>query len=72
MDAQGFEHLRIVCLRYRHNTRLRKLNTPSLAFPASPLIDDPAPGEEVFLAPGISAVFREAERLLARGDAINR
>ncbi|MGW1947565.1 RNaseH domain-containing protein [Streptomyces sp. NPDC001940] len=72
VNAQGFEHLRIVCLWYRHNTRLRMLNALSLAFPNSPLIDDPAPGEEVFLAPGISAVFRKAERLLAHGDANNR
>ncbi|MGW7337616.1 RNaseH domain-containing protein [Streptomyces sp. NPDC054808] len=72
VKAQGFEHLRIVCLWYRWNTRLRMINALSLAFPDGPPIGDPSPGEEVFLAPGISVVFRQAERFLSHGDAINR
>ncbi|MFG2698022.1 RNaseH domain-containing protein [Kitasatospora sp. NPDC048407] len=72
VNAQGFEHLRIVCLWYRHSTRLRMVNALSLAFPDSPAIGDPQPGEEITLAPGISAVFRKAERFLAHGDDIDR
>lgn len=72
VKAQGFEHLRIVCLWYRHNTRLRMINALSLAFPDSAPIGDPQPGEEVFLASGVSVVFRKAERFLSHGDDVNR
>ncbi|MFJ2034146.1 RNaseH domain-containing protein [Streptosporangium sp. NPDC087985] len=72
VNAQGFDHLRIVCLWYRHSTRLRMINALSLAFPDSPSIGDPQSGEEVLLVPGISVVFRKAERFLSHGDDINR
>ncbi|MFF1651114.1 hypothetical protein [Streptomyces sp. NPDC058240] len=48
------------------------INALSLAFPDSRPIGDPEPGEEVFLTPGISVVFRKAERFLSHGDDINR
>ncbi|WP_219519383.1 pPIWI_RE module domain-containing protein [Nonomuraea ceibae] len=72
VNAQGFDHLRIVCLWYRHSTRLRMINALALAFPDSPPIGDPESGEKVLLTPGISVVFRKAERFLAHGDDINR
>ncbi|MGW1277098.1 RNaseH domain-containing protein [Streptomyces tsukubensis] len=72
VNAQGFEQLRIVCLWYRHSTRLRMINALSLAFPGGAPIGDPKPGEEVFLTPSISVIFRKAERFLSHGDDINR
>ncbi|WP_329025681.1 RNaseH domain-containing protein [Streptomyces sp. NBC_00690] len=72
VNAQGFEQLRIVCLWYRHSTRLRMINALSLAFPDGTPIGDPEPGKEVFLTPSISVIFRKAERFLSHGDDINR
>ncbi|WP_443048030.1 RNaseH domain-containing protein [Streptomyces sp. NBC_00252] len=72
VHAQGFEQLRIVCLWYRHKTRLRMINALSLAFPDSTPIGDPEDGDEVFLTPTISVIFRKAERFLSHGDEINR
>lgn len=48
------------------------INALSLAFPDSPPIGDPEPGKDVFLAPGVSVVFRKAERFLSHGDDVNR
>ncbi|AJE81753.1 hypothetical protein SLNWT_1377 [Streptomyces albus] len=71
--AQGFEQLRIVCLWYRHSTRLRMINALSIAFPESKgLTADPQQGDEIHLAEGIHVVFCNAERLLSHGADIDR
>ncbi|MEU1287693.1 RNaseH domain-containing protein [Kitasatospora sp. NPDC005856] len=71
VEDQGFARLRIVCLWYRDETRLRMIS--ALAHSHGQDVDmDPKDGDTVALADGIEAVFVRANKLLAHGPDDSR
>ncbi|ONI91721.1 hypothetical protein ALI22I_07580 [Saccharothrix sp. ALI-22-I] len=73
VETAGFTKLRIVCLWYRDETRLRMLDTFCKAFDLDPQGLDPHDGTEFSLhGDRITAVFHQAEDFLKPGPAGNR
>lgn len=73
VETAGFTHLRIVCLWYRDETRLRMLDTFCKTFDLDPQGLDPHDGAEFSLHEDhITAVFHHAEGFLKPGPADNR
>jgi hypothetical protein len=72
-EAEGFKKLRIACLWYRDETRLRMLDTFCKSFGLAPGGLDPRDGEEVSLhGEQITAVFHYAVGFLKPGPSANR
>lgn len=71
IEEQGFTRLRIVCLWYRDETRLRMISALTHAYGGDVDID-PADGDVVPVADGIEAVFVRAHKLLAHGTDDSR
>ncbi|WP_309114763.1 RNaseH domain-containing protein [Saccharothrix sp.] len=73
VESAGFTSLRILCLWYRDETRLRMLDTLRKTFDLDPQALDPHDGEELRLhGEQITAVFHHAENFLKPGTAGNR
>jgi hypothetical protein len=73
VEAEGFKKLRIACLWYRDETRLRMLDTFRKSFGLAPGGLDPRDGEEFSLyGEQITAVFRYATGFLKPGPSANR
>ncbi|MFJ8770380.1 RNaseH domain-containing protein [Streptomyces clavifer] len=73
VDAAGLKKIRIVCLWYRDETRLRMIRMLCRVFDLDPEGLDPQDGEEVDLYQGrLSAVFRPAPDFLRHGPAAER
>jgi RNaseH domain of pPIWI_RE/pPIWI_RE module N-terminal domain len=73
VEAEGFKKLRIACLWYRDDTRLRMLDTFCKTFGLAPEGVDPRDGEEVSLhGEQITAVFHCADRFLKPGPSGDR
>lgn len=73
VDAAGLKKLRIVCLWYRDETRLRMLRMLCRVFNLAPEGLDPKDGEELDLHEGrLTAVFRLAPDFLRHGPATSR
>ncbi|GII89729.1 hypothetical protein Ssi03_77190 [Sphaerisporangium siamense] len=70
--AAGYERLRLLCLYYRHETRLRMINCLAKAYSLAPGWLDPPEGQEVLLTPHVSVLFRNAEDFLAHGPVNGR
>ena len=73
VEAEGFKKLRIACLWYRDETRLRMLDTFCKTFGLAPEGLDPRDGEEFSLhGEQITAVFHYAAGFLKPGPSGNR
>lgn len=73
VKAAGFEKLRLVCLWYRDETRLRMLDTFCKTFDLPPDGLDPREGEELSLhSDQITAVFHRVPDFLIPGPAGSR
>ncbi|WP_161849174.1 RNaseH domain-containing protein [Frankia sp. ACN1ag] len=73
VKAAGFDTLRIACLWYRDETRLRMLDTLRRVFALDHVALDPQDDQELELHPGtISAVFQQAGEFLRPGRAAGR
>lgn len=73
VEAEGFKKLRIACLWYRDETRLRMLDTFRKTFGLAPGGLDPRDGEEFSLhGEQITAVFHYAAGFLMPGPSGNR
>ena len=73
VEAEGFKKLRIACLWYRDETRLRMLDTFRKTFGLAPRGLDPRDGEEFSLhGEQITAVFHYAAGFLMPGTSGNR
>ena len=73
VEAAGFKKLRIACLWYRDETRLRMLDTFCKTFVLAPEGLDPRDGEELSLhGEQITAVFHYAVGFLKPGPSGNR
>ncbi|GHH96233.1 hypothetical protein GCM10017779_66900 [Streptomyces capillispiralis] len=72
IETAGYRTLRILCLWYRDETRMRMIHGLAHPYGLDPDELDPIDGESVPLAPGIEAVFCNAEELLAHGPATQR
>lgn len=73
VETAGYRKLRIVCLWYRDDTRLRMLDTFCKTFELDPQGLDPHDGAEFALySDRITAVFHHAEDFLKPGPAGNR
>ncbi len=69
----GFDRLRIACLWYRDETRLRMLDTLRRTFGLDPAGLDPRDGQELNLHAGtITAVFHQAADFLTPGHPAGR
>lgn len=67
IEAAGAKRLRLLCLWYRQETRLRLINCLARAYSLDPATLDPPRGEEVFLTTNVSVVFHDAEAFLQHG-----
>jgi hypothetical protein len=73
VGAAGFRKLRVACLWYRDETRLRMLDTFCKTFGLAPEGLDPRDGEELSLhGERITAVFHHAAGFLEPGSSGNR
>ncbi|WP_187280842.1 RNaseH domain-containing protein [Microbispora sp. CSR-4] len=73
IEAAGFKKLRIACLWYRDETRLRMLDTFCKTYGLDPAGLDPKNGEEISLHGGqITAVFHKAFDFLKPGHPEGR
>jgi RNaseH domain of pPIWI_RE/pPIWI_RE module N-terminal domain len=73
VEAEGFKKLRIACLWYRDETRLRMLDTFCKTFGLAPGGLDPRDGEEFSLhGEQVTAVFHYAAGFLTPGPSGNR
>ncbi|GLF95259.1 RNaseH domain-containing protein [Streptomyces yaizuensis] len=73
IENAGYKSLRIVCLWYRDQTRMRMLHGLAHSFGHDPNRLNPKhPNDTVPLAPGIDAVFQHAPGLLAHGPDTTR
>src|SRR5579871_5947226 len=71
IEAAGYTALRVVCLYYRDETRLRMLHGLAHSFGHDPQRIE-ADAKTFVLAPGIEAVFHAAPQLLAHGPGSDR
>lgn len=68
LTAMGYSHLRLVCLWYTDDTRLRMLQGLCDAYGLSPKLANPADGVPLTLREGtVSAIFHEAPKFLNHG-----
>lgn len=72
IEAAGYTTLRILCLWYRDETRMRMLHGLAHSYGLAPDDLDPPPGKPSPLAPGIEAVFCNAQDLLEHGLGTQR
>ncbi|WP_165975032.1 RNaseH domain-containing protein [Nonomuraea deserti] len=72
ITAAGFEQLRILCLYYRDETRLRMINCLAKAYALEPGKLDPAEDVVAPLSARVSAVFYNATAFLEHGETNNR
>ncbi|WP_131738708.1 RNaseH domain-containing protein [Actinomadura roseirufa] len=68
----GYTRLRILCLYYRDETRLRMINCLARAYDLDPARLDPPEGTEISLTDHVSVVFQAAPKFLAHGPASGR
>ncbi|MET8160387.1 RNaseH domain-containing protein [Sphaerisporangium sp. NPDC005289] len=72
IEAAGYQRLRILCLWYRHETRMRMIHGLAHSYHLNPDDLDPVDGEFIPVAPGIEAVFHDARDLLEHGPGTQR
>ncbi|MFI7356075.1 RNaseH domain-containing protein [Streptomyces avidinii] len=72
IEAAGHKMLRILCLWYRDETRMRMIHGLAHPYGLAPDDLDPVEGEALPLAPGIEAVFCNALDLLEHGPGTQR
>ena len=72
IETAGHSTLRILCLWYRDETRMRMIHGLAHSYDLSPDALDPVEGESIPLAPGIEAVFANAQDLLEHGPGAQR
>lgn len=72
LEAAGYKTLRILCLWYRDETRMRMIHGLAHSYGLDPDDLDPADQEPLTLTPGIEAVFCNAPALLEHGPGIQR
>lgn len=71
IEAAGYTTLRVVCLYYRDETRLRMLHGLAHSYGHDPESIE-ADAKTFVLAPGVEAVFHAAPQLLAHGPGADR
>jgi pPIWI_RE module N-terminal domain/RNaseH domain of pPIWI_RE/MID domain of pPIWI_RE len=68
LSTMGYNHLRLVCLWYKDENRLRMIHGLCDAYGLNPQLTDPADGVPVPLyQDGVSAVFHEVPKFLIHG-----
>ena len=72
IETAGHKALRLLCLFYRDETRMRMIHGLAHTYSHDPDDLDPVEGEALPLTPGIEAVFCNAEALLAHGPGTER
>lgn len=72
IEAAGYTTLRVVCLYYRDETRVRMLHGLAHSFGHDPQSVEADTAETIVLAPGVEAVFHAAQQLLAHGPGTDR